>query len=66
MNILTTIGDKDTTVQYTDRPTVKVVIKQDVKLLLLNEGLLPRGGIEPGESDQMRLNESCKKSSALL
>lgn len=48
---LATIGQIDTSTQYTDRPTVKVVIKNDDKLLMLNEGLLPGGGIDPGESD---------------
>lgn len=52
MNILATIGQVDTAIQYTDRPTVKVVIKKDNKLLILNRGLLPGGGIESGESDQ--------------
>lgn len=52
MNMLATIGQEDTTIQYTDRPTVKVVIKKDNKLLILNEGMLPGGGIELGESDQ--------------
>jgi len=31
---------------------VKVVIKKDDKLLILNKGLLPGGGIDPGESDK--------------
>jgi 8-oxo-dGTP pyrophosphatase MutT (NUDIX family) len=51
MHILATIGQVDTSIQYTDRPTVKVVIKKDDKLLILNKGLLPGGGIDPGESD---------------
>jgi 8-oxo-dGTP pyrophosphatase MutT (NUDIX family) len=52
MNILSTIGQVDASIQYTDRPTVKVVIKKDDKLLILNKGLLPGGGIDPGESDR--------------
>lgn len=52
MNILATIGTEDPSIQYINRPTVKVVIKKDNKLLILNEGLLPGGGIEPGESNQ--------------
>jgi len=52
MNILATIGQVDTSIQYTDRPTVKVVIKNNNKVLILNKGLLPGGGIDPGESDQ--------------
>ena len=51
MDILTTIGQLDTSIQYTDRPTVKVVIRDNNKVLLLNQGLLPGGGVEPGESD---------------
>ena len=51
MNILATIGRRDTSIQYTDRPTVKVIVKNDDKLLMLNKGLLPGGGIDPGESD---------------
>ena len=31
---------------------MKVVIKKDDKLLILNKGLLPGGGIDPGESDK--------------
>jgi len=52
MNILATIGQVDTSMQYTNRPTVKVVIKNNNKVLILNKGLLPGGGIDPGESDQ--------------
>jgi 8-oxo-dGTP diphosphatase len=52
MSILATIGQEDESIQYTDRPTVKVVIKKDDKLLILNKGLLPGGGIDPGESDE--------------
>ena len=51
MNILATIGRMGPSIHYTDRPTVKVVIKNDDKLLVLNKGLLPGGGIDPGESD---------------
>jgi len=31
---------------------VKVVIKNNNKVLILNKGLLPGGGIDPGESDE--------------
>lgn len=51
MNILATIGKLDTTMRYTDRPTVKVIIRKDNLILLLNKGLLPGGGIDLGESD---------------
>jgi 8-oxo-dGTP diphosphatase len=52
MNILAKIGLADTSLQYKDRPTVKIVIKKDNNLLILNKGLLPGGGIDPGESDE--------------
>jgi len=52
MDILATIGQMDTSIQYTDRPTVKVIIKKDNQLLILNQGLLPGGGIDTSESDQ--------------
>ena len=52
MNLLATIGKINPSIQYADRPTVKVIIKKDHKLLILNKGLLPGGGVEPGESDQ--------------
>ena len=51
MDILATIGQLDTSIQYTHRPTVKVVIRDNNKMLVLNQGLLPGGGVEPGESD---------------
>jgi len=51
MNILATIGQIDPSIQYTDRPTVKIIIKNDDRLLILNKGLLPGGGIDQGESD---------------
>ena len=51
MRILTTIGHPNSSIQYTDRPTVKVIIKKDDAVLLLNQGLLPGGGVDDGESD---------------
>lgn len=51
MNILAVIGHMDTSMQYADRPTVKIVIKNDNKVLILNKGLLPGGGVDSGESD---------------
>lgn len=51
MNILTTLGVLDPSIQYTDRPTVKVIIKKDTTVLVLNQGLLPGGGVNRGESD---------------
>ena len=61
MNVLATIGEIDASTQYMDRPTVKVVIKNDSKLLILNEGLLPGGGIDPGESDQTAITRELKE-----
>jgi 8-oxo-dGTP pyrophosphatase MutT (NUDIX family) len=52
MNILAHIGQIDESIKYTDRPTVKVVIKRDDLVLLLNNGLLPGGGIDENESDE--------------
>jgi 8-oxo-dGTP pyrophosphatase MutT (NUDIX family) len=51
MDTLASIGQFDKTIVYTDRPTVKVVIKKDDHILLLNDGLLPGGGINTGETD---------------
>lgn len=51
MNLLATIGQQDTSIQYTDRPTVKVVVKKGDAILLLNQGLLPGGGVDNGETD---------------
>lgn len=51
MNLLATIGTPNPSIHYIDRPTVKVIIKKDDKILLLNNGLLPGGGVEEGESD---------------
>lgn len=51
MNTLATIGTIDETISYTDRPTVKVIIKKGDLVLLLNNGLLPGGGVDGTESD---------------
>jgi 8-oxo-dGTP pyrophosphatase MutT (NUDIX family) len=51
MNLLATIGTIDESIAYTDRPTVKVVITKNDDILLLNNGLLPGGGIDAAESD---------------
>lgn len=51
MNILTHIGQIDPSIHYADRPTVKVVIRRDDTVLLLNNGLLPGGGVDANESD---------------
>lgn len=46
MNILATIGQVNAMITYVDRPTVKIIIKKDDTILLLNDGLLPGGGID--------------------
>ena len=51
MKQLKVIGTKDETLSYTDRPTVKVLIHRGDEVLVLNKGLLPGGGIEPGETN---------------
>lgn len=44
------IGQFDESIDYIDRPTVKVIIRDGDKVLILNQGLLPGGGIDEGES----------------
>lgn len=51
MSTITHIGHIDESIIYIDRPTVKVVIKKDDTVLLLNNGLLPGGGVDEMESD---------------
>lgn len=51
MQYLATIGSIDGSIAYTDRPTVKVIIQKNDSILLLNNGLLPGGGINDNESD---------------
>jgi 8-oxo-dGTP pyrophosphatase MutT (NUDIX family) len=51
MKTLATIGQPDPSIQYNDRPTVKVIVKKGDAILLLNQGLLPGGGIDDRESD---------------
>ena len=48
MDILATIGHPNNS--YTDRPTVKAIIFHEGKMLLINNGLLPGGGVETGET----------------
>lgn len=50
MKSIATLGQFDETIQYVDRLTVKVVIKKGDLILLLNDGLLPGGGIDEHES----------------
>lgn len=50
MRQIASIGEAFTDIAYIDRPTVKVVIRHDDKILILNNGLLPGGGVEEGET----------------
>lgn len=61
MNVLATLGRIDTSIQYTDRPTVKVVVKKDNTVLILNEGLLPGGGVDAGESDEAAMRRELQE-----
>ena len=55
MKLLTVIGEINESIQYTERPTVKVIIKNNDKVLILNDGLLPGGGIDDGETNQQAI-----------
>ena len=51
MSNLVRIGTQNNSIEYRDRPTVKVIISKGRDVLILNNGLLPGGGIEPDETD---------------
>ncbi len=51
MSILTKLGHKNESITYIDRPTVKVIIKKDDDVLILNDGLLPGGGVDEDETN---------------
>lgn len=55
MKLLTTIGTPDQSITYTDRHTVKIVIANNKNILILNDGLLPGGGINNGETDKQAI-----------
>ena len=55
MDIISEIGIKNTSIKYTDRPTVKVIIRNEDKILILNNGLLPGGGVDSGESETVAI-----------
>lgn len=55
MNIISEIGTKNNSIEYTDRPTVKVIIRNEDKILILNDGLLPGGGIDKGENEAVAI-----------
>lgn len=50
MRQIASIGEAFADIAYIDRPTVKVVIRHGDKILILNNGLLPGGGVEEGET----------------
>lgn len=57
MKLLKVIGTHDASIKYVDRPTVKtLVLNSDNKILIINEGLLPGGGVENDESNFTALN----------
>ena len=52
MNNLAVIGVHDPSIEYKDRLTVKALILNDKnKLLIINNGLLPGGGVEDNEDN---------------
>lgn len=55
MEILSTIGRAEPSINYIDRPTVKVVVRDDDKILILNHGLLPGGGVDDSETDEQAI-----------
>jgi len=55
MKLLATIGTPDQSITYTDRHTVKIVIANNNNVLILNDGLLPGGGVDNGENDQQAI-----------
>lgn len=61
MNIVAHIGQIDESLKYTDRPTVKVIIRRDDTVLLLNNGLLPGGGINEAESDRAAITRELQE-----
>lgn len=62
MNAIAEIGMRNSAIAYTDRPTVKVIIKNnDDKVLIINSGLLPGGGIDPGEDNSQAINRELKE-----
>lgn len=61
MDILAHIGQIDESIKYLDRPTVKVIIKSGSTVLLLNDGLLPGGGIDKNETDNEAITRELKE-----
>jgi 8-oxo-dGTP pyrophosphatase MutT (NUDIX family) len=61
MKQLKVIGTRDESLSYEDRPTVKVVIRRGDEFLVLNKGLLPGGGIEPGEKSEQAIERELRE-----
>lgn len=56
MKQLQVIGTQDSLIDYVDRPTVKVIVQNsDNKILIINDGLLPGGGVEANENNSSAL-----------
>ena len=56
MKQLQVIGTQDPSIDYIDRPTVKVIVQNsDNKILIINDGLLPGGGVEGSENNSSAL-----------
>jgi len=55
MKVLEIIGKKDEAVEYVERPTVKVIIQRGDEVLILNDGLLPGGGVDDGETNEQAI-----------
>lgn len=52
MKQLQVIGTQNPDIDYIDRPTVKVIVQNDDgEILIINDGLLPGGGIDGDESN---------------
>lgn len=56
MKLLAVIGKKDEAVTYVERPTVKVIIQKGDEILILNDGLLPGGGVDDGETNERAIS----------
>jgi len=56
MNTSKVIGAQNSSIIYTERPTVKALIINEIgKVLIINEGLLPGGGVEDHEDNVIAL-----------
>ena len=55
MKLLDIIGNKDEAIAYVERPTVKVIIQKGDEILILNDGLLPGGGVDEGETNEQAI-----------